>query len=147
MTVGSHPVMGYIRQQSSFVYQLTPPGWPSFNRLNSKSLHWIHWDLIALVLCMIAVYANCSLCRLRYWPFVRGIHRSRWFPHTRASDAELWCFLLICVWINGWVNNRKAGDLRRHRRHYDVTVMKDTNGSITLRSTSEWIMILFAMAS
>ena len=21
-----------------------------------------------------------------------GIHRSRWFPHTKASDAELWCF-------------------------------------------------------
>ena len=28
-----------------------------------------------------------------YWPFVRGIHRSRWIPHTKASDAELWCFL------------------------------------------------------
>ena len=25
--------------------------------------------------------------------------------------------------INAWVNNREAGDLRRHRRHYDVTVM------------------------
>ena len=22
---------------------------------------------------------------------------------------------LICVWINGWVNNREAGDLRRYR--------------------------------
>ena len=32
-------------------------------------------------------------------------------------------FTLICVWINGWVNNRKAGDLRRYRAHYDVTVM------------------------
>ena len=30
---------------------------------------------------------------------------------------------LICVWINGWVNNREAGDLRRHRCHYDVIVM------------------------
>ena len=29
----------------------------------------------------------------RYWPFVRGIHRSRWIPHTKASDAELWYFL------------------------------------------------------
>ena len=28
---------------------------------------------------------------------------------------------LICAWINGWVNNRDAGDLRRHRNHYDVT--------------------------
>ena len=23
----------------------------------------------------------------RYWPFVRGIHRSRWIPRTKASDA------------------------------------------------------------
>ena len=29
----------------------------------------------------------------RYPPFVRGIHRSRWIPRTKASDAELWCFL------------------------------------------------------
>ena len=27
------------------------------------------------------------------WPFVRGIHRSRWIPYTKDSDAELWCFL------------------------------------------------------
>ena len=32
-------------------------------------------------------------------------------------------FSLICVWINGWVNNREAGDLRRHRGHFDVNVM------------------------
>ena len=32
-------------------------------------------------------------------------------------------FSLICAWINGWVNNCNAGDLRRHRVHYDVTVM------------------------
>ena len=32
-------------------------------------------------------------------------------------------FSVICVWINGWVNNREAGDLRRNRGHYDVIVM------------------------
>ena len=32
-------------------------------------------------------------------------------------------FSLICVWINGWVNNREAGDLRRHRGHYNAIVM------------------------
>ena len=32
-------------------------------------------------------------------------------------------FFLICAWINGWVNNRDTGDLRRHRAHYDVVVM------------------------
>ena len=29
-------------------------------------------------------------------------------------------FSLIYAWINGWVNNGDAGDLRRHRVHYDV---------------------------
>ena len=49
----------------------------------------------------------------------------RWIPRTKASDAELWFF--ICAWINDWVNNREAGDLRRHRAHYDVTVMAEKN--------------------
>ena len=44
-------------------------------------------------------------------------------PRTKANDAELWLFSLICAWISGWVNNGEAGDLRRHRAHYDVIVM------------------------
>ena len=32
-------------------------------------------------------------------------------------------FPLISIWINHWVNNCEAGDLRCHRGHYDVTVM------------------------
>ena len=51
----------------------------------------------------------------RYWPFVR------WIPQrlvTQSVDVSL-----ISVWINGWVNNGEAGDLRRHRTHCDVTVM------------------------
>ena len=37
--------------------------------------------------------------------------------------TEISMFSLICAWMNGWVNNREAGDLRRHCAHYDVTVM------------------------
>ena len=33
-------------------------------------------------------------------------------------------FSLICAWINAWVNNREAGDLRRYRAHYYVSVME-----------------------
>ena len=59
----------------------------------------------------------------RYWPFVRGIHRSPVnSPHKGQWRGAL-MYSLICTWINGWVNNREAGDLRRHRAHYDVTVM------------------------
>ena len=61
----------------------------------------------------------------RYWPFVRGIHRSPVnSPHKGQWRGTL-MFSLICVWINGWVNNRKAGDLRRYQAHYDVKVMID----------------------
>ena len=59
----------------------------------------------------------------RYWPFVRGIHRS----HVNSPHKGQWrgalMFSLICAWINGWVNNHKVGNLRRHSAHYDVTVM------------------------
>ena len=33
-------------------------------------------------------------------------------------------FSLICAWTNGWTNYGEAGDLRRHRVYFDVTVMK-----------------------
>ena len=59
----------------------------------------------------------------RYWPFVRGIHRSPVnSPHKGQWRGAL-MFSLVCVWINGWVNNREAGDLRRHCAHCDVIVM------------------------
>ena len=45
------------------------------------------------------------------------------FPHKGQWRGAL-MFSLICVWINGWVNNREAGDLKRHWAHYDVIVMK-----------------------
>ena len=45
-------------------------------------------------------------------------------PHNGQWRGALF-FSLICVWINDWVNNREAGDLRCHRGHYDVNVMCD----------------------
>ena len=59
----------------------------------------------------------------RYWSFVRGPHRSPVnSPHKDQYRGTL-MFSLICACINGWENNRKAGDLRRHRTHLDVIVM------------------------
>ena len=59
----------------------------------------------------------------RYWPFVLGIHRSPVnFSHKGQWRGTL-MFSLICARINGWVNNREAGDLRRHRAHDDVIVI------------------------
>ena len=47
----------------------------------------------------------------------------RRIPRSKASGVELWCFLWSALWINSWENNREAGDLRRHRAHYDVIVI------------------------
>ena len=43
-------------------------------------------------------------------------------PHKGQWRGAL-MYILMCAWINGWVNNGEAGDLRRHRTYYDVTVM------------------------
>ena len=60
----------------------------------------------------------------RNWPFVRGIHQSLVnSPHKGQWRGAL-MFSLICAWTSDWVNNDKAGDLRRHNAHYDVIVMK-----------------------
>ena len=58
----------------------------------------------------------------RYWPFVRGIHRSLVnSPHTGQWRTLM--FSLTCGGLNGWVNSREAGNLRRHLAHYNVIVM------------------------
>ena len=44
------------------------------------------------------------------------------FP-TQKSVTWALVFSLICAQISGWVNNDDAGDMRRHRSHYDVIVM------------------------
>ena len=54
---------------------------------------------------------------------VTGEHKGQW------RGALM--FSVICAWINGWVNNREAGDLRRHRTHYDDIVMVTTVKSTT----------------
>ena len=58
-----------------------------------------------------------------YWPFVRGIHR----PPVSSPHKGQWrgalMFSLICAWINDWINNGEAGDLRGYRIHYDVNVL------------------------
>ena len=60
------------------------------------------------------------------------------FPAQRPVTRSFDVFFDLRL-INGWVNNRKAGDLRRYRAHYDVMVMircyfgaQDCLGCITM---------------
>ena len=55
--------------------------------------------------------------------WLRGIHQSPVnSPHIDQWRGAL-MFSLICAWTNSWVNNQDAGGSRRHRAHYDDTVM------------------------
>ena len=66
-----------------------------------------------------------------YWPFVRGIHRSPTnSPHKGQRRGALMFSLICALNKNGWVNNREADDFRRHRAHYDVTVMIRSNSMV-----------------
>ena len=79
----------------------------------------------------------------RYWPFVRGIHRSPVnSPHKGQWRGAL-MFTLICARIKGWVNNCKAGDLRRNHAHYDVIVMGMKNMATVPCSTILFIIMIF----
>ena len=80
-----------------------------------------------LILCVRTIVIHYDVIKWkhfpRYWPFVRGIHRSLVNSPHKGQWRRALMFSLICVWINGWVNNHEAGDLRRRRTQYDVIVM------------------------
>ena len=59
-----------------------------------------------------------------YWPFVLGIQRSPVNSPQKGQRRGALMFSLIYVWINSWIKNREAGDLRHCRAHYDVIVVK-----------------------
>ena len=78
----------------------------------------------------------------RYWPFVLGIHRSPVNSLHKGQWRRALVFSLISARNNGWISNGKAGDLRRHRAHYDVTVMFTGTGTIArLPDASEATLI------
>ena len=57
-------------------------------------------------------------------------HQIRWWLGAKQATSHYlkqWS-PLICGWINNWLNNNEAGDLRRHRVHYDVIIMRWVNG-------------------
>ena len=58
-------------------------------------------------------------------------------PH-KGQWRGAWMVSLICAWINCWVNNREAGDMRNHRAHYDVIVMCDRHDTGDDQRLTHW---------
>ena len=88
-------------------HKIVPGTWP----LNKWHVPWILDDVIK--------WKHFP----RYWPYVRGIHRSPGNSPQKGQWRGALMFTLICVWINGCANNREAGDWRRCCAHYGVKVM------------------------
>ena len=102
----------------SFILELT---WKSilwYMKLYTKTCP-CKWYVIGYVM---MTSSNGTIFRV-IGPFVRGMHRTPMnSPHKGQWRGAL-VFSFICAWINSWENNREAGDLRRHRAHYDFIVM------------------------
>ena len=99
------------------LYSWTPP--PFCN----SSIPSLDWPNEINMNCVISWWRHQMEKFPRYWPFVRGSH----WPLVNSPDRGQWrgalMFSLIHAWINDWVNDREAGDLRRHGAHYNVSIM------------------------
>ena len=95
------PVGGWCHRLTSCVFMLV-----NFGNQHDDVIKWKHFP--------------------RYWPFVRGIHRSTVNSPHKGQWRWALMFSFMCARINSWLNIREAGDLRRYRRHYDVIVMIQT---------------------
>ena len=71
-------------------------------------------------LCDVMTSSNGNIFRV-IGPLCGEFTGHRWTPPPPPQRP-----VMRSPWINGWVNNLEAGDLRRHRSHYDVTVMNTT---------------------
>ena len=112
-SISGASVMNIFRKMDAKYYVVTVPRWvntPTWWMRNIVS-HCRHDDVIK--------WKHFP----RHWPFVRGIHRSSVTSPHKGQWRGAFMFSFFCVRINSWVNNGEAGDLRRHRAHYDVTVM------------------------
>ena len=96
-----------------------------------------HWETCSFTENMMS--SNGNILRITV-PLCGEFTGHQWIPHTKASDAELWCFLWSAPC---WVNNREAGDLRCHHAHYNVIVKSLVKVNILYQSV--WQMIKFEL--
>ena len=110
-----------MRQETWLI--LFPPPWvwrfhssePKGCKYYNAGKQWLNDDGMMALL-------NANIFRVT-GPLCREFTGDRWIPLTKASNAEILCFLWSAPWIDSWVNNCEAGVLRHHRAHYDIIVM------------------------
>ena len=96
------------------------------------------WSVVALWCCVAVSFMlyHDDVIKWKpfpcYWPYVQGIHRLPVNSPHKGQWSRALMFSLIYAWINGWVNNCEAGDLRHHHAHYEVIVMWIPQGLLAL---------------
>ena len=76
--------------------------------------------------CMMLCCATRLLYHISFVAIIRVMMTSsngNIFRFTGHLWRRALMFSLICTRLNGWVNNREAGDFRRHPTQYDAIVM------------------------
>ena len=82
-----------------------------------------------------------------WWRHQMEIFSALLTPLWGESSGHRWIpplmFPLLCIWTNGWANNRNAGDLICHRAHYDVIIM--ISASLMTRDRfMQWLVLTWA---
>ena len=94
------------------------------------------WNNLQCLLSSLCIQTRCALNYLlhnfAWWNAMEALSPSLALCEKSSVTGEYpsqrpvtWCFdVFFDLRLNKrWVNNRDAGDLRRHRAHYDVTIM------------------------
>ena len=87
-------------------------------------------------------WLNCSYCSETTLQIFYPLSLVN-YPHKGQWHRAL-MFSLICVWINDWVNNHEAGDLRCYHTHYNVIVMFSEiqfDGMKTWEQVYTWLVL------
>ena len=102
---------------------------------------WCYFPFLVITLiALVETYWYCNVLSLRCMTFMVSLVCHIMMTSSSGNPFRVtgtWCGeftsqrpvkrSLICVWTKAQVNNRDAYELRRHRTHYDVTVMYHDN--------------------
>ena len=118
LAVSSHFRKWYNKQLTSIYTIMISGNGNTHLILNQLPLNFVRWWITSGSWWRHQMETFSALLALRAWNSPVPVNS----PHKGQWRGAL-MFSLICARINGWVNNRKAGDLRRHCGHYGVDVM------------------------
>ena len=103
-----------------YVAVITPIATHGHRASNKRSMWYYYWQMVRIACHSVALVALCTWWRHQMETFSALLAFCTGNSPVTGQWRGTLKFSLICAWINGWVNNHKAGDFRRYCAHYDV---------------------------